>query len=208
MDQPTVIDEPTRAELLGLGTATLYEASGLDCELAAALRPAWAGARLCGVALPVRTGPGDNLALHRAVAAARPGEVLVVDALGRPHGHWGEVLAVAAATRGVRGLVIDGGVRDTARLAALDFPTFASSIAVTRTAKADPGVVGEPVVVAGRLVARGDVVVADADGVLVLPADALTPVLVRARARTAKEDAFLERIRAGESTLDLYGLGR
>lgn len=193
-------------ELLELGSATVYEASGLDCDLDPAIRPVWPGARVAGPALPVRTAAADNLPLHLAVARARPGEVLVVDGRAAACGYWGEVLAVAARARGIAGLVIDGGVRDVERLAELGFPVFSSAVAVRRTAKADPGVVGGPVEVGGRPVVRGDVVVADADGVVVLPAGRLAAVREAARERAAKEARHLDRIRGGELTVDLYGL--
>lgn len=193
------------AELLELGTATLYEASGLPCFLDPRLRPAWPGATVLGTALPVRTAPGDNLPLHLAVAQAQPGDVLVVDAGGVPHGYWGEVLTVAAQVRGIRGLVIDGGVRDTHRLEALGFGVFSSWIALAGTTKDDPGTVGAPIPFGGVTVARGDLVVGDSDGVVVLPAGRLDDILAAARERTRKEAAYLDRLRAGELTLDIYG---
>src|SRR4029078_7864104 len=103
----TALDPAFAARLLELGTAVLYEASGIDCNLDAALRPAWPGARVCGTAFPLRTGAEDNLALHLAVARAGAGDVLVADAGGLACGYWGEILAVAAQVRGVGGLVID-----------------------------------------------------------------------------------------------------
>lgn len=121
-------------------TATLYEASGLDCACAPGLRPAWPGTRLAGPANTVQGVGGDNLALHNAVAAAPPGHVLVADLQGAVHGHWGKLLAVAAQARGLLGLVIDGGVRDVTELAHLDFSVFSSSVAVFRTTKTHPGV--------------------------------------------------------------------
>lgn len=194
-----------RAELLDLGTATLYEASGRDCFLPASLRPVWPGATIVGVALPIRVLPGDNLPIHLGLKAARPGDVLVVEAGGSPHGYWGEVLAVAAQARGVLGLVIDGGVRDTERLEALGFPVFSSWIAIEGTLKDDAGGVGETVCLGRAEVARGDVVVADRDGVVALPAQHLTSILDAARARAAKEAVILNRLRAGEDTVDIYG---
>ncbi|MGI5405111.1 RraA family protein [Streptomyces sp. CA-135486] len=187
-------------------TATLYEASGLDCACAARLRPAWPGARLAGPAYTVRGLGGDNLALHRAVAAAPPGHVLVADLQRAIHGHWGEVLAFAARTRGLLGLVIDGGVRDTTELAGLDFPVFASSISVTGTRKNHPGVLGEPIVLAGVPVATGDLVVADADGVVCLPRAAALSIITRADERVRDEHRILHELREGQTTLDLYNL--
>ena len=208
MTSPVELTDELRAELLALGSATLYEASGLECFLPATLRPAWAGAAIVGTALPVRTAPGDNLPLHLALEVAVPGEVLVVDAGAVPHGYWGEVLAVAAQQRGVLGLVIDGGVRDTAELEQLRFPVFSSFIALRGTAKDDAGDVGKPMRLGGAPVARGDIVVADRDGVVVLPAARFAEVLEASRARLRKETAFLERIRAGELTTDIYGFSR
>jgi 4-hydroxy-4-methyl-2-oxoglutarate aldolase len=195
-------------ELLTLGSATLYEAAGLDCFLPVTLRPAWPGSRIVGTALPVRTAAGDNLPLHLALEVAAPGDVLVVDGAGAAHGYWGEVLAVAAQVRGVHGLVIDGGVRDTEQLQQLAFPVFSSVIALQGTTKNDPGTVGEPIVLGTASVAKGDIVVADRDGVVVIPADRFTTVLAAARARQQKEEGFLARIRAGELTTDLYGFDR
>lgn len=193
------------ARLAQFGTATVYEASGLDCALDPALRPVWPGARIAGRAFPVRTHPADNLPLHHAVAEASPGDVLVVDGREELCGYWGEVLAVAAQTRGITGLVMDGGVRDIVEQEELGFPVFARGICVRRTGKNFRGVVGEPVTVAGVQVRPGDAVIADADGVLVLPPDAIAATLAGAQARIDKETAYLDRIRAGELTLDLYG---
>jgi 4-hydroxy-4-methyl-2-oxoglutarate aldolase len=193
-------------ELLAMGTATLFEAARLDCDLDPELRPVWPGARLCGTALPVLAAAGDNLPLHWALEQAAPGDVLVVDAGGSRHGFWGEVLSVAAQARGVRGLVIDGGVRDTAQLERLGFAAFSSSIAIRGTGKAWRGAVGEPITVRGRTVRRGDLVVADQDGIVVLPAECVDDVVKAARTRVEKEDAYMDRLRSGESTLDLYAL--
>lgn len=199
-------DKLDLAELLRLGTATLYEASKLDCFLPPRIRPAWPGAAVAGRALPVVAAPADNLALHAALEHARIGEVLVVDGRGEECGYWGEVLTVAAQASGVTGLVIDGGVRDVDRLRDRGFPTFSSSIAVRGTAKADAGAVGDPIVLGGTRVERGDLVVADVDGVVVIPRAVEAAVLEQARAREAAEAGYLERIAAGELTLDIYGL--
>lgn len=113
------------AELAALGTATVYEASGLDCALDPAIRPAWRGASVTGPAFTVACPAGDNLAVHRALESVSPGNVLVVAAGGALFGYWGEVLTVAARARGVVGLVIDGGVRDAAAVECLAFPVRA-----------------------------------------------------------------------------------
>lgn len=193
------------AELLALGSATLYEASERDCWLDCAFRPAWPGAQMVGRALPVLAAEGDNLALHFGIEAAGPGDVLVVDAGGAPFGYWGEVMAVAAQNRGAAGLVIDGGVRDTHRLEELSFPAFSSHIAIRGTVKKWPGMVGAPVTLRGRQIHRGDLVVADRDGIAVLPAGEAQAIIAAARERAAKEEMYMARLRTGESTMDLYG---
>jgi len=202
----SALDSAFAERLLELGTATLYEASGIDCNLDAALRPAWPGARVCGTAFPLRTGAEDNLALHLAVERASTGDVLVADAGGLACGYWGEILAVAAQVRGVGGLVIDGGVRDVDRLAEIGFPAWSRWISVRRTVKHDAGDVGVAATVAGVPVAPGDVVVADADGVIVLPRDRVDEVAAAGETRLAKEEGFLAQIRDGVSTVDLFGL--
>ncbi len=203
-----VLTAELKAELLTLGSATIYEASGLDCYLPATLRPVWAGAGMVGTALPVRTAAGDNLPLHLALEQAAGGEVLVVDAGAAPHGYWGEVLTVAAQQRGLLGLVIDGGVRDTARLERLGFPAWSSWVALRGTRKVDAGTVGDPLTLGVAPVSRGDLVVGDADGVVVVPADRVPDVLTAARERAAKEAGYLDRLRAGETTMAIYGFPR
>lgn len=194
-----------RGELLALGSATFYEASGWDTFLPADIQPAWPGARIVGRALPVRAAPGDNLPLHLAVERAEPGDVLVVDAAGAPNGYWGEVLTVAAQSRGILGLVINGGVRDVDRLEELGFPAFSRWIALEGTLKDDEGTVGEPIRIGKATIEKGDVVIADRDGVTVVPAARFSEVLEASRARAVKEAQFMERLRAGELTMDLYG---
>lgn len=193
------------AELLAMGSATLYEASNQDLFLASAFRPAWDGARIVGRALPVEAAVGDNLALHWGIAEAQPGEVLMVDAGGGDYGYFGEVMAVASQARGIAGLVIDGGVRDTVQLAELGFPTFSTAISIRGTEKSWPGGVGGTTTLRGRVVERGDLVVADRDGVAVIPQADVARVVKAARKRVVKEDMYMERLRGGELTLDLYG---
>ncbi|MFG2551108.1 RraA family protein [Streptomyces sp. NPDC048581] len=191
----------------GHSTATLYEASASAAHVCEpALRAAWPGARVAGPAFTVHGIGGDNLALHRAVAAAPAGSVLVVDLQGARHGHWGEILAVAARQRGILGLVVDGGVRDVAEQAELGFPVFARHVTVVGTGKEHPGRFDAPVRVGDVVVRPGDLVVGDADGVVVVPADAVEETLDRADARVAEELRALDAIRAGVTTLEYYNL--
>lgn len=193
------------AELLAMGTATLYEASTEDLFLDVAFRPAWDGAEMVGRALPVSARVGDNLALHWGIADAQPGDVLVVDAGGGAYGYWGEVMTVAAQARGIAGLIIDGGVRDTKQMQGLGFPVFSTEISIRGTEKQWPGTVGRTITLRGRVVSRDDLVVADRDGICVIPAADVSRVVEASRIRVAKEDTYMERLRSGELTVDVYG---
>lgn len=190
----------------GHSAATLYEAAGLECACRPGLRPSWAGARIAGLAYPVAGIGGDNLALHHAVAHAPAGHVLVADLQGAAHGHWGEILTVAAQQRGLLGLVIDGGVRDIAELAALGFPVFASSVTVLGTGKEHQGRLGQPIALRGVRVSTGDLIVADVDGVVVLPAAEAAAIIRRADRRLQHEKQIITGLRAGRTTVQLYGL--
>lgn len=190
----------------GHSAATLYEAcpDGRACD--PALRPVWPGARVAGPAFTVQGIGGDNLALHRAVAAAPPGSLLVADLQAAAYGHWGEILAVAAQQRGIAGVVIDGGVRDIAEQARLGFPVFARHVTVVGTGKEHPGRFAVPVRVGGVVIRPGDLVIGDADGVVVIPAPSVGTTLDRADARTASEKSALEAIRGGMTTIEYYHL--
>lgn len=200
----TTTEDPSPA-LLELGTATLGESGA--APLAPRLRAVWPGARLAAPAFPVGCAPGDNLAIHVAVALAPEGSALVVDVSGEPErGYWGEVLTTAAQSRHLSGLVIDGGVRDTAALEAHGFPVFCSVVALRGATKQSPGSAGVALTVAGAPVATGDWVVGDGDGVVVVPAAELAAVLSRARARADKEQRMFEQLRRGSTTLELLEL--
>jgi 4-hydroxy-4-methyl-2-oxoglutarate aldolase len=193
------------AALQALGSATLGESGGRATDRR--LKPVWPGAVLAAPAYPVGCTPGDNLAVHVAVTTAPAGSVLVVDVGQVPdRGYWGEVLTTGAEAAGLAGLVIDGGVRDVAALAAHGFPVFSSTIALTGATKDQRGTVGTPVRVGGVVVARGDWVVGDVDGVTVVPAALLQDVLAAGRDREAKEAAYFTALRAGQTTVGLLGL--
>jgi 4-hydroxy-4-methyl-2-oxoglutarate aldolase len=193
------------AILAGLGAATVGESGGQAAHRR--LQAAWPGAALAAPAYPVRCTPGDNLAVHVAVTRAPRGSVLCVDVgLVPDRGYWGEVLTTAAEAAGLAGLVLDGGVRDVAALEAHGFPVFSSGVALTGATKDRPGTVGVPARVGGVLVAPGDWVVADRDGVAFVASGALEAVLTAGRAREAKEAGFFEALRSGSTTLELLGL--
>jgi 4-hydroxy-4-methyl-2-oxoglutarate aldolase len=172
------------------------------------VRTVWAGASVAGAAYPLECAPGDNLAIHIAMEKVPSGSVLCVSTSNFVAGYWGEVLTVAAEAAGVVGLVIDGGVRDIAALTAHRFPVFARGISVRGTIKASVPSVGQPVALGGSPVAAGDLVVADDDGVVVVPAAHVEATLRKGQARFDKEARIMEELRQGKTTLDLLGLSR
>ncbi|PFH29666.1 RraA family protein [Burkholderia sp. JKS000303] len=192
-----------------LGTSTLYEASGVATNsVDPAIRTVWPGASIAGPAYPLECSPGDNLAIHIAMEKAPRGSVLVVSTGGFVSGYWGEVLTVAAEAAGVAGLIIDGGVRDIAALVARRFPVFTRGVSMRGTIKASAPSVGQPISFAGTPVAAGDLVVADDDGVLVIPAAHVEATLADGQARADKEAKMMDALREGRSTLELMGLTR
>lgn len=194
-------------DLIGFGTATIGEAWPAARLIDAPLRPLAPGMVLVGTVLPVRCRPGDNLALHHAIARAMAGDVLVVDyGASLDSGPFGEIMALACQVRGIVGLVIDGAVRDSTQIARLGFPVFARGLNIRGTAKRDRGIIGEPVSLGGITVAADDVVVADADAILVLDVDDLAPALAAAASRAEREAGMMDRLRQGETTLSILGL--
>lgn len=197
------------ARLAALGTATLAEVAP-DARLPEVpWRAVAPGMRMAGPARTVRCRPGDNLALHLAMDRARPGELIVVDYGGSvASGPFGEIMALACQLRGVAGLLIDGAVRDSEQIAALGFAVFARGLNIRGTLKADRGEQDALLTLGGVQIGPGDVIVADADAVLVLPAALAEDAARAGEARAARERAMIDRLRAGETTLDILGLTR
>lgn len=189
-------------------TATLLEASGGHGALPSAIKPIVASMRVCGRALTIQCGAGDNLWIHRALQQAQPGDVLVCSVSGGyEHGYWGEILTVAAMEKGVAGLVIDGCVRDADQIERLAFPVFSRGLCIKGTSKRPdgPGSAGEPVLFGEVTVNTGDLVVGDRDGVFTLAATAIADVLARSAAREEKERQIMDQLKAGRSTMSVYG---
>lgn len=191
------------------GSASLHEAAGRTGALPSRIRPVAAGTRLQGPAYPLRCPGGDNLWLHRAVATAPAGSVLVAEVGGAAEfGYWGEILSHAALARGLAGLVIDGGVRDAPALAELGFPVFSNGLCIRGTDK-DPargGALAVPVRIGDVEIRPGDHVAGDEDGVVAVPAASAAAVVQAARDRDRDEAIIIERLRAGQTTIDIYGL--
>lgn len=193
--------------LAAYGVATVHEALGRTGYLGPGLRPAWQGARTGGNAVTVVCWPGDNLMIHVAVEQCQEGDLLVVTTTSPcTDGMFGELFATALRHRGVRGVVIDAGVRDVAELRAMGFPAWSSAVSAQGTVKATPGAVNVPVTIGGQVVRPGDAIIADDDGVLVCPRQDLERGIAASAARAAKEAATREAFEKGELGLDRYGL--
>jgi 4-hydroxy-4-methyl-2-oxoglutarate aldolase len=202
------MDRDLLQEAVRLGSATLYEAAGQQGALPSAIKPLAATARLAGPAFPIATAPGNNLWLHRGLADAAPGDVLVVSTSGYTDvGYWGDIMTVAALSRQIAGLVIDGCVRDSDAIARLQFPVFACGLSILGTKKDAnaPGSLKAPIVLGSTTVHPGDLVVGDADGVVVIDQRSVTEVIAKAREREKREAEIVKRLRKGETTLEIYG---
>ncbi|HVT66680.1 MAG TPA: 4-carboxy-4-hydroxy-2-oxoadipate aldolase/oxaloacetate decarboxylase [Trebonia sp.] len=208
-----IVTDPPRADLAQVdklaqyGVATVHEAIGRRGCLGPEIRPNQQGTRIAGTALTVLCWPGDNLMIHAAVEQARPGDIIVVTAASpSSDGAFGELLSISLVSHGVRGLIMGMGLRDTQELRDMGFPAWTAHVSAQGTVKATPGSVNVPISVGGQLIRPGDAIVADDDGVCVVPRLEVPQAVTASEARIAKEDANRKQLADGKLGLDMYNL--
>ena len=202
------ISDETLTAASEIAAATMHEAAGQIGALPSYLKPISSGMKICGRAFTVKGPSSCNLWLHRAIAKAEPGDVLIADVGDDPeYGYWGDIMGTGSMARGIAGLVIDGCVRDQVELEEMGFPVFSAGLCIRGTAKKfdGEGALGEPITIGGITINHGDLVLGDNDGLAIIPADQVEDGIQKSIERENKEEATKERLRGGETSMEIYG---
>jgi 4-hydroxy-4-methyl-2-oxoglutarate aldolase len=200
-------DSAAVAELGRYGVATIHEAQDRTGLMAPYMRPIWTGAHISGTAVTVSVPPCDNWMIHIAVEQCQPGDIMVIAPTSfSDAGYFGDLLGASLKAHGVIGVVLDGGCRDVAQLKAAGFPVWSKAISAQGTVKETLGDVNVPIVCGGQIVSPGDVIIADDDGVVVVPRDAAADIAAKSAAREAREDQIRLRYEAGELGIDMNNM--
>jgi len=200
-------DSAAVAELGKYGVATIHEAQDRTGLMAPYMRPIWTGAHISGTAVTVSVPPCDNWMIHVAVEQCQPGDIMVIAPTSfSDAGYFGDLLGASLKAHGVTGVVLDGGCRDVAVLKAAGFPVWSKAISAQGTVKETLGDVNIPIVCGGQIVAPGDVIIADDDGVVVVPRDKAEDIAAKSAAREAREDQIRLRYEAGELGIDINNM--
>ena len=196
------------AEFEKIAPATAHEALGKTGAMMSDIKPIYSGMKVCGPAIPVRCHPGDNIMLHKAVAIAEPGDILVACVGYIEAGYWGEILTVAAQARGIAGLVLDGSVRDGLAIQKRGFPVFSRGLCMKGTVKETIEWINHPICCGDVLVNPGDIILGDDDGVVVVPKERAQEILRKCRGREKEEQEIMRELMAGKLTLELLGFDK
>lgn len=193
-------------ELSKFSTATLHEAMGRQGNLPSAIKPIGKGMKVFGPAFTAHTMPRDNKILHRAYASAKKGDVIVAHCSDYYEaGYWGDLMSLGAKTQGIAGLVIDACVRDAEDIEALNFPVFSRGLCVRGTSSFEDGTLNMPIVIGGVVINPGDFVIGDRDGVVIVPKQLAEETVAKARSREEREESIREQLRAGKTSMQIYG---
>ncbi|MEW9668092.1 4-carboxy-4-hydroxy-2-oxoadipate aldolase/oxaloacetate decarboxylase [Ammoniphilus sp. 3BR4] len=205
----TVIERPSAASILkasSFSSATLHEAAGKKGALPSGIKPLSSSMKVCGPAVTVSSPPIDNIMLHEAIIAAQPGDVLIVEVSGvYEAGYWGDIMTKAAMERHIGGLIIDGCVRDGLDIIDMGFPVFSRGLCIQGTGKKGGGTINQPIQIGEVLIMPGDLIMADADGIVVIPRADVDEVLVNAQKREDDEKHISEELKTGKTTMEIYG---
>ena len=202
------ISDETLKAASEIAAATMHEATGKIGALPRYLKPISSGMKICGRAYPVKGPSGCNLWLHRAIAKAEPGDVLIADVGDDPeYGYWGDIMGTGSLAQGITGLVIDGCVRDQIELEEMGFPVFSAGLCIRGTAKKfeEDGSIAKPITIGDITINHGDLVLGDNDGLVIIPADQVEDGIEKSIERENKEEATKARLRGGETTMAIYG---